>query len=41
MFRAHVPIVRRAELYYTVSGITTHIRGRPVHRLRGLVDINK
>jgi len=31
MFRAHVPIVRRAKLYYTVSGIITPISGRPVH----------
>ena len=31
MFRAHVIIVRRAKLYYTVSGIITHIGGRPVH----------
>ena len=27
-------IVRRAKLYYTVSGIITPIGGRPVHRLR-------
>ena len=33
MFRAHVLIVRRAKLYYTVSGIIP-IGGRPVHRLR-------
>ena len=32
MFRAHVLIVRRAELYYTVSGIITPVGGRPVHR---------
>ena len=32
MFRAHVLIVRRAKLYYTVSGIVTHIGGRPVHQ---------
>ena len=31
MFRAHVLIVRRAKLYYTVSGIITTIGGRPVH----------
>ena len=31
MFRAHVLIVRRAKLYYTVSGIITPIGGRPVH----------
>ena len=30
MFRAHVPIVRRPELYYTTSGIITPI-GAPVH----------
>ena len=34
MFRAHVLIVRRAKLYYTVSGIITRIGGRPVHRLK-------
>ena len=34
MFRAHVLIVRRAKLYYTVSGIITPICGCPVHRLR-------
>ena len=34
VFRAHVLIVRRAKLYYTVSGIITPIGGRPVHRLR-------
>jgi len=34
MFRAHVLIVRRAKLYYTVSGIITRIGGRPVHGLR-------
>jgi hypothetical protein len=34
MFREHVLIVRRAKLYYTVSGIITPIGGRPVHRLR-------
>ena len=31
MFRAHVLIVRRAKLYYTVSGIITPVGGRPVH----------
>ena len=31
MFRAHVLIVRRPKLYYTVSGIITTIGGRPVH----------
>jgi len=31
MFRARVLIVRRAKLCYTVSGIITHIGGRPVH----------
>ena len=35
MFRAHVLIVRRSKLYYTASGITTPIGGRPMHRLRG------
>ena len=34
MFRAHVLIVRRSKLYYTVSGIITPVGGRPVHRLR-------
>ena len=32
MFRAHVLIVRRAKLYYTVSGVITPVGGRPVHR---------
>ena len=34
MFRAYVLIVRRAKLYYTVSGIIALIGGRPVHILR-------
>ena len=34
MFRAHAFIVRRAKLYYTVSGIIKPIGDRPVHRLR-------
>jgi len=34
MFRAHVLIIRRPKLYYTVSGIITPIGGRPMHRLR-------
>jgi len=29
-----VLIIRRSKLYYTVSGIITHVGGRPVHRLR-------
>ena len=33
MFRAHMLIVRRSKLYYTVSGTITPIGGRPVHRL--------
>ena len=33
-FEHHVLIVRRAKLYYTISGIITRIGGRPVHRLR-------
>ena len=33
-FEHHVLIVRRSKLYYTASGITTPIGGRPVHRLR-------
>ena len=36
MFRGHVLIVRRAKLYYTVSGIITRIGVRPVHRLTPL-----
>ena len=31
MFRAHVLIVRRSKLYYTVSGIITPVGGCPVH----------
>ena len=31
MLRAHVLIVRRAKLYYTVSGFVIPIGGRPVH----------
>ena len=31
MFRAHVLIIRRSELYYTASGIITLIGGRLVH----------
>ena len=31
MFQAHVLVVRRAKLYYTVCGIITPIGGRPVH----------
>ena len=27
-------IIRRSKLYYTASGIVTHVGGRPVHRLR-------
>ena len=33
-FEHHVLIVRRAKLYYTVSGVITPVGGRPVHRLR-------
>jgi len=33
-FEHHVLIIRRSKLYYTVSGIITHIGGRPMHRLR-------
>ena len=33
-FEYRVLIVRRAKLYYTVSGIITPVGGRPVHRLR-------
>jgi len=29
-----VLIFRRSKLYYTASGIITHVGGRPVHRLR-------
>ena len=38
MFRAHVLVVRRPKLYYTVSGIITPIGGRPVHGLRCTVS---
>jgi len=31
MFRAHVFIIRRSNLYYTASGIITPIGSRPVH----------
>jgi len=31
MFRAHVLIVRRSKLYYTVSGIIAPVGGHPVH----------
>ena len=31
MFRAHVLIIRRSKLHYTVSGIITSIGGRLVH----------
>ena len=34
MFKAHVLIVRKAKLYYRVSGIITPIGGRTMHRLR-------
>ena len=34
MFRAHVLIIRRSNLYYTASGIITPIGGRLVHGLR-------
>jgi len=34
MFRAHVLIIRRSNLYYTASGIITPIGGHPMHRLR-------
>jgi len=34
MFRAHVLIIRRSKLHYTVSGIITPTGGRLVHRLR-------
>ena len=27
-------IIRRSKLYYTASGIVTHVGGRPVRRLR-------
>ena len=39
MFRAHVLIIRRTNLYYTASGIITHIGGGPVHRLRGTLNL--
>ena len=28
-----VLIIRRSKLYYTASGIVTHVRGHPMHRL--------
>jgi len=28
-------IIRRSKLYYTASGITTPVGGRPVYRSRG------
>ena len=34
MFEHYVLIIRRSKLYYTASGIVTHVGGRPVHRLR-------
>ena len=33
MFRAQMLIVRKPKLYYTASGIITHMGGRPVHKL--------
>jgi len=30
-----VLITRRLKLYYTASGIITHVGGRPVHRCTG------
>jgi len=33
MFRAHVLIIRRSKLHYTVSGIVTPIGGRLVHEM--------
>jgi len=30
-FEHHVLIVRRSKLYYTASGIITHVGGCPVH----------
>jgi len=33
-FEHYVLIIRKSNLYYTVSGIITPIGGRPVHRLR-------
>jgi len=34
MFEHYVLIIRRSKLYYTASGIVTHVGGRPVRRLR-------
>ena len=31
-FEHHVFIIRRSKFYYTASGVTTPIGGRPVHR---------
>ena len=33
-FEHYVLIVRRSKVYFTASGIITHVGGRPVHRLR-------
>ena len=35
MFRAHVLIIRRSNLYYTASGIITPTGGCPVHLCTG------
>ena len=41
MFRAQVLIVRRAKLYYTISGIITRLGGRPVHRLCSIQSVRR
>jgi hypothetical protein len=40
-FEHHVLIIRRSKSYYTASGIITPVRGRPVHRLRGVEAYNE
>jgi len=37
-FEHHVLIIRSSELYYTASGIITHIGGRPVHKLGVIIQ---
>jgi len=34
VFRAPCIIIRSSKLFYTASGVITHLGGRPVHRLR-------
>jgi len=37
-FEQHVLIIRRSKLYYTASGIITHVGGRPVHGYQRLFN---